>query len=138
MDINYLAVLVCAILAMVLGFTWYGPLFGKKWMRISGLDNIDEARKKEMMKGVWKLYLAQFALVLFQLYVLAHFVLGWATVSGVHSSLWLWVGFVMPTVAMSCMWTNDSAKVAWTKFLIQAGYQLVAFIMFGLILGSWQ
>ena len=29
-SINYLAVLVCAIVAMPVGFLWFGPLFGKR------------------------------------------------------------------------------------------------------------
>ncbi|HLD39833.1 MAG TPA: DUF1761 family protein, partial [Candidatus Nanoarchaeia archaeon] len=33
---NYLAVLVAAIAAYVVGFLWYGPVFGKKWMALMG------------------------------------------------------------------------------------------------------
>ena len=33
MNINYLAVLVCAIIAMPAGFLWFGALFGKPWAR---------------------------------------------------------------------------------------------------------
>ena len=43
----------------------------------------------------------------------------------------------MPTVAGAAMWNNDSAKISWARFMIQAGYQLVLFVMFGLILGAW-
>jgi hypothetical protein len=28
MNVNYLAVLTCAVLAMPVGFLWFGPLFG--------------------------------------------------------------------------------------------------------------
>jgi fructose-specific phosphotransferase system IIC component len=31
------AVVVATIAAMVLGFIWYGPLFGKKWMEAQGI-----------------------------------------------------------------------------------------------------
>jgi hypothetical protein len=36
MHINYLAVLACAIVAMPVGFLWFGPLFGKPWARHMG------------------------------------------------------------------------------------------------------
>ena len=138
MQINYGAVLVCGVLAMILGAIWYGPLFGKKWMEIICADEIDMERRKEMMKGVWKLYLTQFILTLFQAYVLAHYILGWQDASGVENALWIWAAFIIPTIAASSMWNNDSAKVSWARFLIQAGYQLILFVIFGLILGLWK
>ena len=36
-DLDWLAVLVGTAAAMVLGFIWYGPLFGKAWARGSGV-----------------------------------------------------------------------------------------------------
>lgn len=136
--INYWAVLVCAVLSMVLGYIWYGPLFGKKWLEIVGANTMDMERRAEMMKGVWKLYITQFLLTLFQVYVLAYYVAGWFEVSGVENTLWIWAAFIVPTVAGASMWNNDSAKVSWARFLIQGGYQLVLFVMFGLVLGSWK
>ena len=38
LKINHLAVLVCLILSFVLGFLWYGPIFGDAWMGMVGLD----------------------------------------------------------------------------------------------------
>ena len=137
MIINYWAVLVCAVLAMALGFLWYGPLFGKKWMNIVGVGPADLAARQKMQQNVWKLYVAQFLLVLFQVWVLAYYIVGWQEASGLVNALWIWAAFIMPTVAGAAMWNNDSAKISWARFMIQAGYQLVLFVMFGLILGAW-
>jgi hypothetical protein len=138
MQINYLAALVCAVIAMFVGFLWYGPIFGKKWLEITGANNVDAERRKEMMKGVWKLYITQFLLALFQIIVLAFYIKGWTDASGLENALWIWAAFVMPTVAAASMWNNDSAKVSWARFLLQAGYQLVIFAIFGLVLGLWK
>ena len=35
-DLNYLAILVAGISNMVIGFLWYGPIFGKMWMGLIG------------------------------------------------------------------------------------------------------
>lgn len=35
-DINWLAILAAAS-SLVIGFLWYGPLFGKAWMKESGM-----------------------------------------------------------------------------------------------------
>lgn len=137
-SVNYWAILVSAVVAMVLGAIWYGPLFGKKWLEIIGADTEDLARREKMQKRARPLYLIQFLLVLFQMYVLAHYIAGWEDASGVENALWLWAAFVMPTVAAASMWNNDSAKVSWARFLIQAGYQLAIFVIAGFIIGMWQ
>ncbi|MCE9643993.1 DUF1761 domain-containing protein [Candidatus Parcubacteria bacterium] len=138
MEINYLSVLACGVFAMVAGFLWYGPLFGKVWLGVIGASADDLARRAEMQKRAMPLYLVQFLLVLFQAYVLAHFVKGWTEATGVETALWIWVGFIMPTVAAGSMWNNDSARISWTRFALQAGYQLICLVAFGFILGYWQ
>lgn len=138
MEINYLAVLICAILSMVIGFVWYGPLFGKKWMEIIGADANDVKRREEMQKAATPLYIVQFVLSIFQAYVLAHYINGWTDASGIENALWIWAAFIIPTVAAASMWNNDSKKIAWARFLIQGGYYLLLFIVFGIILGTWR
>lgn len=133
-----MAILVCGLLAMVLGYVWYGPLFGKKWMEVIGATEMDLERRKEMQKSAGKLYVVQFVLILFQVWVLSYYIKGWADASGVENALWVWAAFIMPTIAGSAMWNNDSARISWARFLIQAGYQLALFVIFGLILGNWQ
>lgn len=137
MEINFVAVIVCAVLGMVIGSIWYGPLFGKAWMKICGATDLDKEARKKMQKAAMPLYMIQFGLALFQVWVLAYYIEGWAAASGVINALWIWAAFVMPTIAGAAMWNNDSTKIKWSRFLIQAGYQLVCFVVFGLILGAW-
>ena len=137
MGINYWAILVCAVLSLVIGSIWYGPLFGKMWMRLCGVtEHATAAEKKRMQKNAMPLYLVQFILTLFALFVLVHLT-GFTARGGALSALWVWGGFIMPTVAGSCMWTNESSRVKWQRFIIQAGFQLVCFLVFGAILGAW-
>jgi len=139
MTIHYLPVLVCAVVAMVLGFIWYGPLFGKKWMEILGVDLQEDPEKKaEMQKAAMPLYIVQFFLALLQALVLAYYTAFLATGAAIVNALLLWLAFVMPTVATSSMWTNESGGTKWQKFLIQAGFQFVMFALFGFILGIWK
>jgi hypothetical protein len=138
MEINYLAVLVCGILAMIIGGLWYGPLFGKTWMKTIGVNPDDKEAVKKMQKSAGPLYVIQFLLALMQIWILANYIQGWDEVSGIENALWLWLGFVMPTIAAASMWNNEPAKTSLTRFSIQAGYQLVCLVLFGLILGMWQ
>ena len=34
--INYLAVVLATVAAMLVGWVWYGPLFGKRWRALTG------------------------------------------------------------------------------------------------------
>lgn len=135
MTINYFAILLCSILSMVVGGIWYGPLFGKKWMEVIG---VTAKNSKAMQQGVGHLYLIQFLLTLFQLIVLAYYVNGWTDVSGLTNTMWIWAAFIVPTIAQNSLWTADTRKIAWTRFLIQFGYQFVMFVIYGLILGMYR
>ncbi len=138
MMINYWAVGMCVVLSMAVGALWYGPLFGKRWMEIVGVNPADGEARAKMQKSAGPLYAIQFVLTLFQVWVLAYFIQGRQAISGLENTLWIWAAFVVPVVAGGAMWNNDSRKVSWARFLIQAGYQLVIFVMFGVILGMWR
>lgn len=140
MEINYLAVLVCAVLSLVLGMIWYGKaLFGNVFAKAIGMDmNMPPELMKEKQKGMWKLLFGQFILTFFQAWVLSGYIYGWEEASGVENSLWIFGAFVMPTIAGQLMWSNHSKKNAWTLFWISFGYQLILFVLFGLILDMWR
>lgn len=129
--------LAAAILAMVVGAIWFGPLFGKKWMEVIGASPEDEAARKKMQKEAAPYYAIQFALTLLQLCVLGNFIAVWDGVPGPQTAFWVWVGFIMPTIAGSAMWNNNPKRVQLAQFLIQSGYQLIIFLLFGYILGMW-
>lgn len=136
--INYLAIIVGAVLSMVIGALWYGPLFGKKWLEIIGATDKDLEARKKMQKTAGPLYVVQFVLTLFQVLVLAHLIADTTKVGGLERSLWIWAAFVMPTLAGAVMWTNETGKMKRARFLIQGGYQLTIFIVFGLLLQFWK
>jgi len=136
--VNYFAVVVGAVLAMVIGAVWYGPLFGKKWMEIVGVNAADIEARKKMQKSAGPLYAVQFALTLFQVLVLAHLIADTTRVGGLERALWIWAAFVIPTLAGAVMWTAEQKKMKWARFLIQGGYQLIIFVVFGLLLQFWK
>ncbi len=132
--INYLAVFVAAVLNMVLGMAWYGPLFGKQWMDLMQIKKADVDKSKK--KGMGKTYVVAFAMALLMFYVLAHVVayMGAVTaVLGAITGFWMWLGFIMPLEAGSVLWEGRPVKV----FLLNAGYHLVALLVGGAVLALW-
>lgn len=139
MEISFLMVLVCAVVSIILGSLWYGPMiFGKAWMRLNNVDPEcmnDPVKRKEMQKQALPAYILQLILSVVQIFVLAKFIsLGGDALT---TSLWVWLGFLMPMAAQGSMWNNDKKKNNQAKFLIVAGFNLILSIVLGLIIGAW-
>src|SRR5258706_5014894 len=136
--VNYLAVLVAALLSMVLGSLWYGPVFGKPWMKMVGMS---KGCMKDMKPGdMGKLYGIQFVGSLFMAFILAHALvfasayLGESGVSaGLQTGFWNWLGFVAPVTLTSVLWEGKS----WKLWLLNNGYYLTLLCMMGVLLALW-
>ncbi len=133
---SYVTIIGAGVIAMIVGGIWFGPLFGKKWMEIIGATDMDKEKRAEMQKKALPLYGVQFVLVLLQVYILGNLIL-YTGGNGMGVALFMWLGFVMPTIAGSSMWNNNTARVKWAMFLIQAGYNLVLFLIFGYVIDLW-
>jgi hypothetical protein len=137
MGLNLFAVLACAVVSMIIGAVWYGPLFGKKWMEICKIDANDLEARKKMQQEALPLYLVQFSLTFFQAYILLVFIDGLDDKYGFDVVFFAWSAFVLPTTIAASMWTAEPVRLKWARFFIQAGYYFVLFLIFGLILSTW-
>lgn len=137
-DINYLAVVVAAVASMVLGFLWYGPVFGKPWMQLMGFTK--ESIEKMKGKGMGKTYAFMAIGSLVTAFVLAHaltFASAYTETTGVAAGLmvgfWNWLGFVAPVQMGAQLWEGKP----WKLFLITSGFYLVSLCVEGVILALW-
>ncbi len=134
-SINYLAILVAAIAAMVVGFLWYSPmLFGKVWARLKGYT--EESFKAEQKK-MGKLYGLSFLATLLMAYMLSHVMAlsnafyGYGMLQdGLTSAFFMWLGFVMPIQFTSQMFGEKK----WILFFIDTGYQLVSLVIMAVVI----
>lgn len=137
--INFLAVLVAAISSMVLGFLWYGPIFGKTWMALSGVTQEKIVAGKS--KGMGKAYVMAFFGSLVMSYVLAHalvFASAYLQASGVSAGLmaafWNWLGFIAPVTLGTVLWDGKP----WKLWFLNNAYWLFSLLIMGVILSSWK
>jgi heme A synthase len=136
--LNFLSVLVAAVLTMLVGFLWYSPvLFGKPWMKEMGYDPSDKAKAQEMKKAAGPAYLGSFVASLVSAFVLALF-LHWMRAEGAHTGaitgFHVWLGFVATVQFTGALFTKQSMKL----FAINSGYQLVCYLVMGAVLGAWK
>lgn len=133
-SINYLAVLVAAVVNIVIGFIWYAkPVFGKMWAEDLG-KNIDEMGKdkKAQMRAMPIMIVGSFLMP----YVLAHFVdyVAANTLSeGLQLGAWIFVGFILTFGAMNYAFAGKKLRL----FLIENGNQLVSILVASAILATW-
>lgn len=132
-EVNLIAVLVAAIVAMAVGGLWYSPLlFGKRWIK---LMKFTEKQVKAMQEGSKVSYLYGFLNQLVMAYVMGAFfvMLGVESVQmGMRVAFWLWLGFVGTTSMGSVLWEGKTMKL----FALNAGYQIVAALLMASVLVS--
>lgn len=131
--INYLAIVTAAVVMFVIGALWYSPaLFWNKWRSLLNVTP-EEIRSSSTVK-IYGLTFVAFvigAFVLAQLLVLAQ---ANTLLEGLRTSFWIWLGFIATTMLINTLLHRKSL----TLWAIEAGYQLVAFLVGGTILTLWR
>ena len=136
-EVNYLAVLIAAVVTVPLGFLWYSPyVLGKQWMRERGMT-AESMKKSQSEMGKW--YAVSLVVALITAYVLSHVMVlsenffGYPMLQvGLTTAFWMWLGFVMPVQLTATIFSD---KRNWTLFGIDTGYQLVSLFAMGVVIG---
>ena len=128
--INWLAVVAAAVSSFLVGGLWYGPLFGKAWMRASGLSEEQAAQANQ-----GRIFGVSFILQLIAAAVLAAFIgpeagLGFALFAAGS------VGLFWVATAFGVVYLFEQRSLA--HWAVNSGYQVVAFLLMGLIIGVWR
>ena len=123
---NYLGLLLAAVVAMVVGYVWYGPLFGKTWMKLMGM-------KEAKMKGAGTSYLVMYVVAVVEAYVLSVFMknAGATTVnSAAMVAFWAWLGFVATVMLGMVLWDKKPLNL----YFLNVAYQLVTMVLMAVVL----
>ena len=129
--INWLAIGAATLVGFIVGFLWYGPLFGKVWMKETGITQ-EKAKEGNMAKIFGLSLLFQFVMA----YCLAMF-LGDESIDLVMGTFYGFLtgaGWILPAFAISNLFEQKS----WKLSLIHGGYWVVVFTLMGLIIGAWR
>ena len=135
MGVNYLAIIVTAIVGYAIGMLWYSPLlFGNIWMNLQGITKKDMAKAKK--KGMGKVMLLGFITTLIMTLVLNYLIglFGYAVAGdGALLGFWIWLGFLATTMLGIVLWENKPVPL----YLINTAHYLVVLVIMGAILGAW-
>ena len=135
--VNWLAVLVSGVVIFMLGGLWYSPiLFAKPWMALMGRTE-EELRAKAAAKSMPAMYLTVFLCGLVSAFVLAVVIEGFgATGAGAGATVGAlcWLGFAAATSFGTSLFSFEPRKL----WLINSAYNLVSFVIAGVILALWR
>jgi hypothetical protein len=131
MDVNWLAVLLAAVVGYFPGAIWYSPLmFLKPWAREQGIDLTRPPKAKHAGSRIVIGLIPSFAAA-------TVFALILGPAPGLHHALMMAVavagGLVAPCFAIQYLYENRG----FAFFAINAGYHLVQFLIFAVVLGLW-
>ena len=127
-EVNLLAVLLCGVSSLVLGGIWYAPpVFGRAWQRHAGLS--DEALAGGNMAMIYggAFLLSLLAAAVFSMFLGTEMGLGPSVAAGAAAGLF-WVA-----ASFGINYLFERRPLA--LWLINGGYHLFQFTLFGLVLG---
>ena len=132
--VNLLAILVSGVIAMIIGFLWYGPLFGKVWIKLS---TISPKQMKEMKKkSIGKSYFLAFLGILLMSYILSLLVSYFSATTfeqGAWLGFLLWAGFFVTSKLQMMLWEGKPFKL----YLLNVIQDLFVLVIIGGVLAIW-
>jgi hypothetical protein len=132
-DLNYLAILVTAVVIFAIGALWYTVLFGKQWLAAHGYT---PEQLEGMKQGMGRTYGISFLCYLVLAAVMQLLIVRMEiteAIGGVKLGLTCWLGFVATIGLTANLYSNKR----FSTYLIDAGYQLVFMVVAGVILAVW-
>ncbi len=137
-EINFLAVVVAAVVAFILGFLFHGPISGKLWMKLADIHPTGNEKMSKMVpQMLWNFFVNLVtSFVMAEIFVLAFSsaLIGPATwFCGAILGALLWLGFVATATSIDVIWMGKSFKL----WLFEAVCSLITMAAMGAILAVW-
>jgi hypothetical protein len=125
--INWPAALIAVLVLEALGWVWYGPLFGDRWM-----EEMEGAPQSVGMAATVILGTAKTALVVVGLsWLLARLDVR-SVVGGLGVAFAAWAFFNFTTMAVDYLYLGHSAELV----AINMGYQATSYLVAGAVIGA--
>ncbi len=129
--INYLAVVVAAVVQYIIGSVWYAALFRKAWTKLSGLSEMKITVLSVVLSLVGSFlmsWILDHALIFANTYMKTGGVGG-----GLEVGFLNWLGFIAPVTLGVVIYEKKS----WALWALNNGYWLISLLVMGIILAAW-
>ncbi|MES2701570.1 MAG: DUF1761 domain-containing protein [Bacteroidota bacterium] len=130
--LNFLAIAVATVVYFIIGALWFSVLFGKPWIKLTGITMSDEDKK-----GVPKVFAVTFVInfiICMATAIVIYLVNPADAISAATVGMILGIGFMAAPAAMNYMYARRPFQLT----MIDAGYHVVAITVVSMILGVWR
>jgi hypothetical protein len=129
-EVSWIAVVAGTVGYQALGALWYGPLFGDRWMAGMGFEGPEEVHGDEDATTGYLLTTVGSLVAVVALVLLVDWTGASTPVEGLSLGVVVGVGFVATTALQAVPFEGR----AWSVYLLNAGYNLVALAGVGVLL----
>jgi uncharacterized membrane protein YagU involved in acid resistance len=138
LPINYLAVLVAALAAFIIGFLMHGPIAGKLWMRLADIHPTGNEKMSDMYgKMFWNLavnIVTAYALAVVYLFASTS---PYASTShiwtGIVCGFLVWLGFLATATSIDTIWMGKP----FTLWFFEFWSSFIVMLSMGAIIGAF-
>lgn len=133
-NLNYIVIVIAALVGMALGYIWYSPfLFGPLWLKTKGWTD-EHMKVKKNGQSMPRVFATMTLGTLVSAFILAGLynslvIVGFWGI--VLVALSVWVGFVVPAKLIDYLFGGDS----FVFFLLSIGHELIVIVIMALIIG---
>jgi len=133
-DVNWIAILLATISTMIVGSIWYGPLFGKVWMKLAKVNRDPNMTSGQMALMYIKAFLGSAITAIVLAYAVAVFHKSSSDnylLDAVFVAVVLWAGFTAARIFMHDLFEGRRKKLT----LLSLSNELVTIVVMAVIIG---
>jgi hypothetical protein len=132
--INYIAVLLAAVSSVIVGSIWYAkPVFGKRWMRLSGVTDETMLKNPVLLLVITFVVSSLTALVLAGVTWIATDYEGNFLLVAILTGAILWIGFTAARLLTHDLFERRPSSLT----VLNMAHELVTILVMALIIGVW-
>ncbi|MFO0861192.1 MAG: DUF1761 domain-containing protein [Phycisphaerales bacterium] len=135
-EVNWLAVVVAGVAMFLIGGIWYGAVFAKLWQRLHGYtdEQVKAMQKARPPQVFFSIMIVAYLLGAVAMAVLAVNLGLHGVFEGAVFGAFIWL-FATTAIGLTDQITRTRPFAA---YVLDSSYQLVAFVVAGIILASWR
>ena len=128
--VSWLGALIAGIAFFAIGGVWYGPLFGDQWMRATGMTE-ERARESNLVMIFGGTLVLEVIAAVGLSAILGEDV---APPAGALAGLWVGLLVAVPVLLVQALYERKT-MILWA---LNGGYNVVGFVLMGLVLAFFQ
>jgi hypothetical protein len=130
--VNYLAVVVAALANYIIGTLWYGVIFRKTWLKLSGVKEM-KITVLSVVVGLVGAFLTSWVLLRAIFFSGQYFdTSGFG--GGLVVAFFSWLGFIAPVTVGAVLYE----KKPWMYWILMNAYWLISLLVMSVILTLWK